>query len=197
MNKKYFLITALCFAFISGLNAQLKTNIDVFYTLIDSSANEFISHIPQETDSINLELNLGENYSIFENKIVARIYSSGKFITKEANDAVSVNYIIENTEVTYGDIYRDGLFGSYYIPRNITLKGNYLVKNNSHFYQEFNYFSNDTISYDDINIVENESYPFTKGDIPSEPFFSGLFEPVVAIGTAALAVVLFFTIRSK
>jgi hypothetical protein len=40
-------------------------------------------------------------------------------------------------------------------------------------------------------------YNFTKGDVPPEPFFSSLLEPTVAIVTTALAVALFFAIRSN
>jgi hypothetical protein len=55
----------------------------------------------------------------------------------------------------------------------------------------------DTIKVDDIKNLENISFKFTTGSLPPEPFFSGLFEPVFALGTAAAAVILFFTIRSK
>jgi hypothetical protein len=180
-----------------GILAQSKTNLDIFYTLVDSSVNDFLSQIPETEDSVELELNLGESYSIFENKIIADLYSSGKFLAEKNNNAQHINYIIDDAKVEYGEISRDGFFGDYFIPRKISLKGNYLVRINSASFKEFNYLFNDTIRYDEIKDVENESFPFTKGDVPSEPFFSGLFEPIVAIGTAALAVILFFTIRSK
>ena len=188
---------SLFFLFTSLVSAQPKTNLDIFYMLVDSSVNDFISHIPGSEDSVQLELNLGTGYSLFSNKIIADIYTSGKVVTEVNENAIDINYIIDGARVEYGEIFRDGFFGDYYISRNISLKGNFLVRTNSAIYREFNFSFNDSIKYDDINFVENESYPFTKGDIPSEPFFSGLFEPVVALGTAALAIILFFTIRSK
>jgi hypothetical protein len=194
---KYLFFIPIVFSFFSAaLSAQSKTNLDVFYILVDSSVNDFISQIPEKEDTIEVELNLGESYSLFENKIIADIYSSGKFLAKGDNKR-KINYIINEARVEYGEIFRDGFFGDYFILRKISLKGNYLVQNNSALFREFNFSFNDTIKYDEINDVENSSFPFTKGDIPSEPFFSGLFEPIVAIGTAALAVILFFTIRSK
>ena len=48
-----------------------------------------------------------------------------------------------------------------------------------------------------IKSLENESFPFTKGAVPPEPFLSGLAEPLIAIGTAAVIIALFFSIRSK
>lgn len=195
MHLNFFI--PLILLLIIEVHAQPKTNLEIFYNLVDSSVNQFIKQLPEEEDSVGLELNLGESYSIFENKIIADIYSSGKFIAEKDKNALHINYIINDAKVEYGEIFRDGFFGDYFIPRKIFLKGNYLVKTNSALYKEFNYSLNDTVKYDEINNIENNSYPFTKGEVPSEPFFSGLFEPVVAISTAALAVILFFTIRSK
>lgn len=193
---KFFMLL-LYFLISMEIQAQPKNNLDIFYSLVDSSANNFISHIPGSKDSVKLDLNLGDSFSIFGNKIISNLFASGKIITEENKNVIKINFVIDNAKVEYGEIYRDGFFGDYYIPRTITLKGNYLVYGSPANFKEFAFSYNDSIRYDEINSVENESYPFTKGDIPSEPFFSGLFEPVVAIGTAALAVILFFTIRSK
>jgi len=48
-----------------------------------------------------------------------------------------------------------------------------------------------------VKSLENPNHPFTKGNIPAEPFFESIPEPVLAIGTAATAVILFFILRSK
>jgi hypothetical protein len=55
----------------------------------------------------------------------------------------------------------------------------------------------DTIWVKDINTLENESFDFTKGQIPTEPFFLSIWEPVIAIGIAAAVIILFFSIRSQ
>jgi hypothetical protein len=186
----------LLLLFTSGVSAQPKTNLDVFYVLVDSSAADLIAHLPASKDSVKLEMNLGERYSIFGNKVMANLFSSGKILS-ENKSVVNINFVIDNAKVEYGEIFRDGFFGDYYIQRTLSLKGNYLIRYNSSFFEEYNFTFNDSIKFDEISFVENESFSFTKGEIPSEPFFSGLFEPIVAIGTTALAVILFFTIRSK
>jgi hypothetical protein len=182
---------------ISGISAQPETNLDIFYKIVDSSASEFISQIPESEDSVKLELNLGESYSVFGNKVVATLFSSGKIVANDSKDVIKINYIIDDANVKYGEIFRDGFFGDYFVPRNLNIKGNYLIYTNSALYKEFNFSFTDTVRYDEIKSVENISFPFTQGKVPAEPFFSGLFEPIVAVGTAALAVILFFTIRSK
>jgi len=165
--------------------------------MVDSSVNSFISQVPPSDKNIKLILNLGDRYSFFNNKIINEINSSEKKLIDRSNDAITVNYVIENINVDYGEIFRDGFFGDYLITRNLLLKGNYLIGTNSALFNEFSYSFNDTIKFDEINLIENGSFEFTRGKIPAEPFFSSLFEPIVAVGTTALAVILFFTIRSK
>jgi hypothetical protein len=63
--------------------------------------------------------------------------------------------------------------------------------------KDFYYESIDTVEFDEIQTLENPSYPFTQGRIPTEPFMSNLFEPLVALTTAAVVIALFFKVRSK
>ena len=196
---KRLIFFAVIIVFLSvDLSAQQPdTNLNIFYSMIDSSVTDFISKVPQSEESIKLDLNLGKDYSAFTNKVIAKIISFGKKISNGNDESSNVNYIINKAEVTYGDIYRDGFFGSFYLPRNLFLKGNYTVEGDSTVFKGFSYSYNDTLKYDDIKNVENDSFPFTKGEIPPEPLLSSLFEPIVAIGVAAVAVILFFTVRSK
>ena len=94
-------------------------------------------------------------------------------------------------------MFKDGWFGSHYVQRFETIYGNYLQSSSESMKKEFKITQLDTVKVEEIKNLENESFPFTKGTIPSEPFLSGFAEPIIAIGTAAAAVVLFFTIRSK
>ena len=61
----------------------------------------------------------------------------------------------------------------------------------------YKYNFSDTVALSNINNLQNIAYSFTSPEIPNEPFFSSLLEPTIAIGTAAVAVYLFFNIRSK
>lgn len=193
------LIIVMIFIYSQFLFPQAKTNLDIFYSLVDSSVIEMIKELPADKDSISLELNLGESYSVFNNRISAVIISSGKKITvNESRENIpKINFVIDQVNTEYGEMFRDGFLGEYLIPRNLYLGGNFVIHNQNSSYRTFNYSFNDTVRVDNLKTIENESFPFTMGKIPSEPFFSGIIEPVIAIGTAAIAVILFFTIRSK
>lgn len=179
----------------SAAIAQADSNMEVFNRLVDSSVVKINKVIPGNGDTIAVRFRSGENYSVFSNRVALDFSRLGRTIASASPNVV--NYTIEDAGVNYGDMYRDGLFGDYFLPRKLSLKGNYSVETGSTVPGEFYFTSVDTVAVDDIESIENPAYRFTGGDVPSEPFFSSLFAPVVAIGSAALAVILFFTVRSK
>ncbi len=195
--KLYYLIF-LFLSFNYFLIGQSKSNLDIFYNLVDSASLKVANEIPITSDTIFFNLMLVDDFNIFTNRIISVISSVKKNIsfTDKSNNK-KINFFIESAEVNYPKIFRKGLFGDYFLEREISLKGNYSLlldytKNDS-----FNYSFNDTIKYEKVKEMENFSIPFTKSEIPSEPLFSSIIEPIALIGSAALTVFLFFNIRSK
>ena len=142
------------------------------------------------------ELNNSGTYSVFNNHILGLLHSKGiKSISEKGTTAPQFLYSVEKATTVYGDIFRDGFLGAYLVKRELAYKGNYFYTGSG--LKEFNIFYSDTIKVDDLKNLENNSFSFTVGIVPAEPFFSGLFEPVAALGTAAAVVILFFTVRSK
>lgn len=204
--NKYFLrivrFSFLLSILISSLNliAQKKTNLEIFYTLTDSLVDKICSELPQSEKNLLLTLNLGQSYSLFSNNIKERFKSNGKEILQLSSgdlDNPEINIVLEGAGVEYGEMFRDGWFGTHYIQRYSTIFGNYLNTVSGSKKTEFEITKLDTVKVEDLKYLENESFPFTKGTIPSEPFLSGFAEPLIAIGTAAAVIVLFFTVRSE
>jgi len=182
------------------VNAQLKTNLDVFYSLTDSLVDQINSEIPSSEKKILLTMNLGQSYSLFSNSIKERFRQSGKEILEQPPDELNiphVDIVMEGAGVEYGEMFRDGWFGTHYIQRYSTIFGNYLQTFSESGKKEFEFTVIDTVKVDDLKFLENESFPFTKGTTPSEPFLSGFAEPLIAIGTAAAVIVIFFIVRSE
>ncbi len=201
MNKKTPIETILkifagivFFTFISA-NAQEKTNLGVFNELVDSSVSEAAAVIPDTVKMIDLVLNNG-SLSVFNAGVISSLSKKGyKLVPGSSN--LKLEFIIDKAETSYGEIYRDGFLGDYYVPRKLILSGDYNITGHTILTHSFNFTYQDTVNVDSVASLENAAYPFTQGKLPAEPFFSGLLEPVIAVGTAALAVILFFTIRSK
>lgn len=196
----FTLFLLILIAINCNLYSQSKSNLDVFYSLTDSVVNKINSEIPKSEKQISLTLNLGQQYSLFANTIKDSFIKNGKEIVERANNisnVPNVDIVIEGAGVEYGEMFRTGFFGTHYIQRYSTIFGNYLESFSGKGMQKFEITKIDTVEVEDIKSLENPAFQFTQASIPPEPFLSGVAEPIIAIGTAALAVVLFFTIRSE
>jgi hypothetical protein len=196
--RTFFFLTLLFYS--AHLQCQTKTNLEVFYNLVDSAAVNAAKYISQEKKNVKLDLGAGNIYSIFDNRIMESFQKAGKNVLADArNDTTvsNVSFRIDKTKVYYGELFQKKLFGDFYTPREISLSGNYLL-----FFRElsphnFNYSYKDTVNINEIKNIENIAFPFTQGKIPPEPLLANIYEPAIAMGAAALTVILFFTIRSK
>lgn len=194
-----FLFIVVFIFSLSDVFAQTKTNLQVFYNLVDSSVARINQNIT--TNDLQINFTTGNYLAVFRNEVISVFEMLGKTVhpdsVKSNSSLTLVNYTLDNTNVNYGEMERDGFFGDFIMPRKINLSGSYSLSNNQVKAEKFNLTFEDTVGVDKVKAIENPSYPFTRGEVPSEPFLSSLFEPVVAISSAALAVILFFTIRSK
>ncbi|MCX6151843.1 MAG: hypothetical protein NTX22_15065 [Ignavibacteriales bacterium] len=180
--------------------AQVKDNLFIFYSLIDSSVNRVVNSLPLDSREIFIKTNLQNNYSVFAGSILTGFKNSDRIISLEDDkQKTSVQYTIDNAKVTYPEIFRESFLGSFMVVRKISLNGNYFIGKSGVLQksESFSFTSIDSVDYDSFGNIESQNIPFTQGEKPGEPFFSSLWEPVVAIGAAAAIIYLFFSIRSK
>ncbi len=201
-SGRFFLIRLFLFSlfFVINIYCQSPTNLEQFYSLTDSLAEQIINELPDEQDTIDLVQNLGEQYSLFSNHIKTAFIRLGKEVLESPPEELNiqhVNIVIEGASVEYGEMFRDGWFGAHYVQRYCALSGNYLQSFSAEGKKEFEFSIVDTVKVEEIKYLQNESFPFTTGKIPPEPFLSAIAEPLIAIGTAAAVVILFFSVRSK
>ena len=198
---KIFRLFPLIFFFAVQIYPQAKSNLELFYQLIDSSSSLVSNKI--DTNEINAELTFSGNFSVFKNQFVMGMEKRGKKISSFSDSAAVLNYVLENADIKYGEMFRSSFLGDYLIEREARIEGNFSVRNlseaDNHSYKNypFNIYYMDTIKVEDINTLENPQFPFTQDEVPPEPFFSSIWIPIVAVTTAAAAIYLFFSIRSK
>lgn len=198
-QKLIFIIAALILVSSGNIKPQSKTNLDIFYTFVDSAVHVVNTHLTPADTLIVVDLQLGTAFNVFGNRIMNGILGQNRRLYKGERDAdyLRVTFVVDNSSVTYGDMFRDGVFGRYLLPRTITLTGNFSISFQDYTFDDFVFTKSDTVRVDEISQLENPSFIFTQGKLPSEPFFSSLLEPVIAVGAAAAAIILFFTVRSK
>ena len=203
IRKKLILLRTyilLLLFFASNLFAQPLTNLEQIFGLIDKSGKEISNSLNSEYKDLKLKYSCPAEYKILEQRIeFAFSRGSINFNKTTSNEGAVFNYNLDVAGINYKKVFKDGWFGDMLVEREAVIKGTYVLENLGVFLisEKFEFTVSDTIKKDDISRVENLSLPFTKNEIPPEPFFSGLLEPVIAIGTAVVTVVLFFTVRSK
>lgn len=214
MNKKFFYIAGEIiyvlrfFIFIALFSStsvsQTQNNLDIYYLLVDSAATEAADDIITITKDISITVELGTYYTIFENPIISKFSSKGIRVVRSSGSSQQtphLNFVLDNAEVNYKDLERDGFLGDFLVTREVRISGNYLLTSadelTSQQMKQFSYKFNDKVKADSLDRIENRSFPFTQGQLPPEPFFSSLLEPVLAVSAAAVAVILFFSVRSK
>ncbi len=60
-------------------------------------------------------------------------------------------------------------------------------------------FFSDIISRDDIDAVEDKNFSYARGIVPERDdwFYRNIIEPAIVVGTAAITIILLFTVRSQ
>lgn len=195
-SKSIIIITFLLNSFLS---AQIKTNLEVVDSLLRVSVLEINSANPNKNINYEFKFNSPQDYNALSNSVIEKLQNVGFKLNASENNNEILNYSIKNILVEYPEMFRDGIFGDYLVNRKIKLEGSFYFSSNENLGKVTNFDFNfsDTLALSELNSVQNIAYGFTSPEIPSEPFFSSLVEPTIAIGTAAVAVYLFFNVRSK
>ncbi len=126
-----------------------------------------------------------------------------RVVTAEAGDSTAVDGRLEiftiSLGVRYSPVFRDGLFGEAKTSRTVEGKFSTSVvwKNGTvPLAKTYAEAITDTIDVSDLPSVEHPTYRAARGEPPASGFFDSLLEPLIIIGTLAIAVYLLFTVRS-
>lgn len=177
------------------IKAQIISNLEKFYSFVDSASNLLINDLTIK-DGVYLNLDFSTDYLVFNNQIRGNLLRNNIRLVKNDEAKIKIDFIIDDCLVSYGEPRKDGWFGDFYTERTIKLSGNYFIPN-SVSVKNFSFEETDIVKVDDIQKIENRAFPFTKGELPPEPFLSSILEPIVAVGAAAITIILFFSVRSK
>lgn len=196
--KKIFLIAFCLTAFAGFVHPQTKTNLEIVYSLLDQSADKIDSVLKGENNSFSFKFNSPPDYQFLRAKILDS-FIKRSYNIKQENGSANLEYNITNISTSYGESFKDGFFGDYYVERSVVVQGSAIISNSGKNFSsiDFNETYRDSVRIEEITALENESLPFTKSQIPPPPVFSNLLEPIIVVGTLIVTVILLFTIRSK
>lgn len=126
-------------------------------------------------------------------KIMYRCYQDSIKVVQDSPASAIINIVDAQNQVSY-----DTTDNSDLLKRSVSLNVKYLIGSTAGNVKNYEFSESivDTIRREDINFIESEGYP---SKIPSrnESFYDQVVEPIVFVAGSALAVILFFTVRSK
>jgi hypothetical protein len=138
-----------------------------------------------------------------------QFFNTYKMIYENGFDAVnsidSVDYEISIREAVitprYNRIFTSGFLGTRKVEREIILSFKTEIKdlqtNEVVFEKSFLKRFKDNFDLDKQLFIEDRRYDFTRSELPDEGFLNKIIIPAAVIIASAVAIILFFTIRSK
>ena len=209
-TRKLSLIVCVCLACVSGTpgvaSAQdeggpPRTNLQKFQELaarIGASAGAAIA----DTDSTTMTIAVlpKETGWCIEEAIARSMLRSRMRRIESPAAAYRAEFGINEMRVAYANMRQDGLFGRRVVDRTISLelftkvvdqRSGQIVRSTA-----VREVGRDTVGVTEVERLENPTIPQTKGSLPPEGLFSTFLEPIIVLGTIAVAIVLLFTVRS-
>jgi len=181
------------------INAQVQSNLTVIHGMIHKSVTKADSLIAHK-GAIYLSVNSPKSLEILKPVVIQSFTDIGYILKSSDREAdIEVNYILSSVKVEYASAFLEGFFGSTHLERNISTDYSLIITNKDKTIKSFelNEIKKDTVNLSDLSEIENQNLPFTQSKVPSQPFLTGFWEPIIAVGTLILTVILLFTIRSK
>ncbi len=174
----------------SFLFAELPTNMQILDSLTSKVPAEIKADFPELTE-LSLDFNEHPNSWYVEQKIV----NSGLFTIKEIDSTPKLSILLSEFGVKYIRISSDSLERHIRIKYEAVLYDNGITKP----HKGLDLVVKDRFAEKDLLIVESSPYPFSKSPVPEQEttWLDEALEPVILVGSAALTVILFFTVRSN
>jgi hypothetical protein len=194
MNKRSLYFALLLVVLTWPVSAQVKTNLQLFEALLDSSVVSMKNSFAySKIDSVICILpSEAQTLSAYTLSAVKKNTSTSSL---EKAEPRIIMYTIEDVQIQYPEIGKYSFFGDNFLVRKAMLKGNMYTGTKIDSIHHFSFASTDTIPLSEKGNVELQNNKFTTAPLPAEPIFSSLLEPVIGVATIAVTTYLLFTVR--
>lgn len=180
------------------------TNLELYERNVQLIVDTLLSTIPTETDSEFAVKIQGPNHSwIVENAFLNALRSRDvhvRTVSGETVNSILFDFGVIELKVSYRKATRDEISGKRTIERSVStvIAGKIYRPTTGELYYAgtVERISKDRIAPEDVTHVEHEQIGVTHGSLPSGGFMKKILEPAVVITATAIAVYLFFTVRS-
>ncbi len=177
------------------------TNLEIIRLLSQSAAARTFQQTPAgDSGKVQISVFPKDVAWLIEGGILEAARSYHLVAAEAGRAAYQVSFGMDEARVVYSNIRRDGLFGPKLVDRTVRLRLSSKIVDGADGrilrVADIEESMTDTIRVTDIPEIENPVVPFTKGSLPREGFFTSLAEPLIVVGSVAIAVLLLFNVRS-
>ena len=182
-----------------GERSDPKTNLDIMRLLSERIAAT-VERSTTGSDSIQIMVLPRERAWYTEEAVTKGLRSRGFLPTASPSARYGAEFGQNTLRVSYDDVRRDGFLGPKIIRRTIQVVLSVKIVDRATgeviTLKDVPEEARDTIALSEVERVENPNIPVTHGVLPAEGFFTSIAEPLVVLGSIAVAVYLLFHVRS-
>ena len=203
MNKKFIHILLYLALFLSAFQAVLaspNTNVNIIDSILKQGYIQLISYYNiQNQDTLVYMFSDMPFYDYFEKSLIDYVFANNIKLNKLQNNCSNDLHYVKILPFTLDIVYKENL-NNYIRTISISIEAVEIHSDGSIQNKfERQYLYSDTLKEVDINSIENDAIPISKGKKESKELnlFDKIIEPVIIVATSALTIILFFTVRSK
>lgn len=178
-----------------------RPTLRILQEMMSSAADSLFGCIPDPSGQTVMATVLPPKTSWYlEQPVIDVLRARALLPSQSADAAYSAELGVTRSGVLYQNPRRTWFLGSQIVDRSVQLSvwaklirtktGEVLVAH------EFTRGFTDTVAVADLDALETPGIPATRGVIPSPGLFGSFVEPVVLVGSIAVAIVLLFSVRS-
>jgi hypothetical protein len=195
-----FLVLLLTCPALYSQAPKLKTNFELLDSLVSLYAGNFFEIIKSTPQGkICLKFNDHPAKWLFTNKILEKNAGRYTFLTKDTNvaDCPKIEISINDLSVKY--LNEPESSDSLIRISNIKVSGSVETSGKLETLPVFSKTVKDTISRNDIEYVKSVQHDFANSPVPEpkKTLFEDIIQPLIIITTAAVSILLLFTVRSN
>ncbi|MCK9279752.1 MAG: hypothetical protein M0P71_03960 [Melioribacteraceae bacterium] len=193
----------ILFLLISVKSAQGQTydNNSLFIKLLQVSAEKSDSLLKANSiKSFDLKFDSNERFLYYGSILNQFFQNKGYQITQGNLDAENkLQFNLISSDIKYGEPEKESFFGDLLITRSMSVKTVQTLNKKDILLASITYnaIKEDTLLYDEASEFEKSgSFPI-RNNLPAAPIFSNLLEPILAVGSIGIVIILLFTVRSN
>ncbi len=183
-------------------------------TKVPSSHRSILQHLAHSAIRMAVEENASHSFtavsffmdstglhSVVRDDLINSLLSKNIYVYTHPSSADTiVRCLAQDPFLSYGDVFSESWFGARRVERTLSLTLQVTFSSHSMnailYSKKFIVSNTDTVLYSDIQNLEDPSLPVRSMSLPQLSLFDSLFEPMIITVASAVAIYLFFTIRS-